>query len=99
MRFSVLAFLPFASAYITGLAPYTGTYAADDNLSMFPVTFTTYYTKVPFFDLSVSLGITTPAQHTSNEIFGNLLINVDLVALKHDHTVSVISQQWRMVVG
>ncbi|EJD37503.1 hypothetical protein AURDEDRAFT_129393 [Auricularia subglabra TFB-10046 SS5] len=88
MRFSVAALsaaaLPFVSAYITGLAPFTGTYKADELTTMFPVTFNTGSTKVSFSDLSVNFGLSTPAEHTGDTVFGKPLINVDLVQFKRD---------------
>lgn len=42
----VVALLPFASAYITGIVQLKGTYKADQTTSMFPVTFSTGSTKV-----------------------------------------------------
>ncbi|EJD37514.1 hypothetical protein AURDEDRAFT_188043 [Auricularia subglabra TFB-10046 SS5] len=90
MRFSLLplaaGLLPLASAYITGLAPHIGVYHPDELTSMFPVTFRTGSTKVPFFDLSVSFGLTTPAEHTASTTFGNALVNIDLAALKRADT-------------
>lgn len=86
MRFSAIALsacaLPFVSALITGLAPYTGTYKADQLTTMFPVTFNTGSSKVPFSDLSVNFGLTTPGEHTGDTVFGKPLLNVDLVQLK-----------------
>lgn len=90
MRVSLISLaaglLPLASAYISGIEQHRGVYHPDELTSMFPVTFRTGSTKVPFSDLSVSFGLTTPAEHTLNTTFGNALVNIDLVALRRSDT-------------
>ncbi|KZV89641.1 hypothetical protein EXIGLDRAFT_795789 [Exidia glandulosa HHB12029] len=81
-----LVFLPLASAFIDGISPFTGTYKADQTTSKFPVTFTTGSTMVSFFDLTVSFGLSTPAEHTVNNTLGNPVFNVDLLAMKRSST-------------
>ncbi|KAH7103648.1 hypothetical protein BKA62DRAFT_696039 [Auriculariales sp. MPI-PUGE-AT-0066] len=74
--------LPFASAFISGVRPYKGTYHASDT-SKFRVTFTWGYAKVSYEDLTVNFGLTTPAGITAsnNSTMGRPLYNLDLIAL------------------
>ncbi|KZV89642.1 hypothetical protein EXIGLDRAFT_721135 [Exidia glandulosa HHB12029] len=83
----VVALLPsFASAFINGIVSLKGSYKADETTSTFPVTFSTGSTKVEFFDLAVSFGLSTPAEHTVNNTLGNPLFNADLLAMRRSST-------------
>ena len=44
------------------------------------------------FDLAVSFGLSTPAEHTANNTLGNPLFNADLLAMKRFSTVSGSTQ-------
>ncbi|KZV96283.1 hypothetical protein EXIGLDRAFT_733634 [Exidia glandulosa HHB12029] len=84
---SALVLLPFASAFISSVAPgFTGSYKADQTTSTFPVLFNTGSTMVDFMDLTVSFGLSTPADHTSNDTLGSPLFNMDLLAMRRSST-------------
>ncbi|KAH7097392.1 hypothetical protein BKA62DRAFT_774315 [Auriculariales sp. MPI-PUGE-AT-0066] len=80
--FLALCVLPFVSAFIQSIVPLVGTYHATST-STLSVTFTSSFTKVNYYDLTLSFAVIRPAQGPDPSQVGvPIFKNIDLIALK-----------------
>ncbi|KZV80925.1 hypothetical protein EXIGLDRAFT_732097 [Exidia glandulosa HHB12029] len=86
---ALFALAPLTSAYIYSIAPIASGFTTNPTTSSLPVVFTTGGSKVEFYDLAISFGLSTPAEHNTgspNNTIGKPIFTVDLLAMGRSST-------------